>query len=56
VDVLARMNRTGSTRMVVREGDRLAGIVSLRDLLSFLALKLDLGEDEGAPAGMDKAA
>jgi Zn-dependent protease/CBS domain-containing protein len=42
---LAKMQRTGSSRLLVTEGDRLAGIISLKDLLRFLNLKLEL---EGA--------
>ena len=36
------MQHTGSSRLLVRDGDRLVGIVSLKDLLSFLNLKLEL--------------
>jgi len=42
---LSIMNRTGNSRLLVMEGDRLVGIVTLKDLLKLLALKLDL---EGA--------
>jgi Zn-dependent protease len=43
---LAKMQRTGYSRLLVVEGDRLVGIVSLKDLLRFLELKLELeGED-----------
>lgn len=47
VDALARMQRTGASRLLVTEGDRLVGILSLKDLLRFLDLKLELGD---APA------
>jgi CBS domain-containing protein len=45
------MQRTGSSRLLVTDGDRLVGIVSLKDLLRFLDLKLELedGEDYAAP-------
>jgi CBS domain-containing protein len=36
------MQHTGSSRLMVIDGDRLVGIVSLRDLLRFLDLKLEL--------------
>jgi Zn-dependent protease len=36
------MNRTGNSRLLVVEGQRLVGIVTLKNLLEFLALKLDL--------------
>lgn len=45
VDVLAQMNRSQQSRLMVVEGDRLLGIVTLRDLLQFLAVKLDLEGD-----------
>ena len=46
VQVLALMQRTGHSRFMVVEGGRLAGVVTLKDLLAFLALKLDLESDE----------
>ena len=42
VDALMAMKRNGVSRMMVTEGDRLIGVVALKDLLDFLALKLDL--------------
>jgi Zn-dependent protease/CBS domain-containing protein len=39
---LAKMRSTGASRLLVVEGDRLVGIVSLKDLLHFLDLKLQL--------------
>jgi len=47
VEALSRMSRTGASRLLVTEGDRLIGILSLKDLLRFLNLKLELeGEAE----------
>lgn len=47
VDALAQMSKTDKSRLMVVEGDRLVAIVSLRDLLEFLSLKMDLeGEDQ----------
>lgn len=43
VSALALMSRTGNSRLLVAEGDRLVGLVALKDLLKFLALKIDLG-------------
>jgi CBS domain-containing protein len=40
------MQRTGSTRLLVRDGERLVGIVSLKDLLRFLNLRLELEHAE----------
>ncbi len=45
--VLERMKTSGNRRFLVLEGDRLAGILTLKDLLDFLALKLEF--DEGLP-------
>jgi Zn-dependent protease len=46
MQALTLMSKTGNTRLLVvsNEGD-LVGIVTLRDLLKFLTLKLDLEED-----------
>lgn len=42
MDALSTMSRTGRSRLMVVNGDRLLGLISLRDLLQFLSLKLDL--------------
>ncbi len=39
---LAIMNRTGNSRLLVVEGDHLMGVITLKDMLRFLDLKLDL--------------
>ena len=44
LQALSIMNRTGSSRLMVVEGDRLVGIIALKDLLQFLSLKLSLEE------------
>ena len=46
---LSKMNRTGRARLLVVEGGELLGIVALKDLMSFLSLKLDL-EDKAPRA------
>ncbi len=46
VDALARMQRGQVSRLLVTEGDHLVGIVSLKDLLNFLNLKLELEGSE----------
>lgn len=47
VKALSLMSSTGNSRLIVLDaGERLAGIVTLKDLLKFLALKIDLEEDE----------
>jgi Zn-dependent protease len=42
LQALARMRQTGHSRLLVVEDGRPAGILSVRDLLDFLALKLEL--------------
>jgi Zn-dependent protease/predicted transcriptional regulator len=42
---LSKMSRTGSSRLLVVEGDRLVGIVTLKDMLKFLGLKLELEQE-----------
>jgi len=39
---LARMNQTGSSRLLVIDRGHLVGIVALKDLLNFLSLKVEL--------------
>lgn len=39
---LSSMNKTGVSRLLVVDGDRLVGLIALKDLLGFLSLKLDL--------------
>jgi len=51
LDALGRMRRTGSSRLLVAERGRLVGMVSLKDLLRFLSLKIEL-EDVG-PRGSE---
>lgn len=46
LDALKKMERTGSSRLLVTDGDRLVGIVSLKDLMQFLELKIGLGQPE----------
>jgi Zn-dependent protease/CBS domain-containing protein len=44
---LRKMQLSGSSRLLVTEGNRLVGILSLKDLLTFLSLKIELeGTDE----------
>jgi len=41
---LALMNRTGNSRLLVVDGDSLVGIITLKDMLDFLAMKFELEE------------
>ena len=44
IRAISLMRRTGGSRLVVIEDDRLVGVVSLKDMLHFLSLKVDLDE------------
>jgi len=46
IAALAHMNETGNGRLCVAEGDRLLGLVTRKDMLEFLSLRLDLGGDD----------
>jgi Zn-dependent protease len=46
LDALAQMQRTGYSRLLVTDGGRLVGIVSLKDLLRFLQMKMELEPEE----------
>ena len=43
-DALTQMNETGLSRLLVREHEKMTGIVTLKDLLEFLTLKMELEE------------
>jgi len=43
---LKLMNTTGKSRLMVAEGSRLVGIITLKDLLKFLTLKMELEEGD----------
>jgi len=45
-DALETMNKTENSRLMVVDNDRLLGVVSLKDMLKFLAVKLDLEGNE----------
>jgi len=45
-NVLSDINRTGNSRLMVVEDEKLVGIITLKDLLDFLSLKLDLEKEE----------
>ncbi|MEN6383885.1 MAG: site-2 protease family protein [Phycisphaerales bacterium] len=46
VKALSLMSSTGNSRLMVLDDNKLKGIVTLKDLLKFLALKIDLEGDE----------
>ncbi len=45
---LSLMSRTRNSRLMVVEGDRLVGIVALKDMLELLSLKMDIEGYEGS--------
>jgi len=42
IKALSMMNKNGESRLIVKEGDRLAGVVALKDMLKFLSLRVEL--------------
>ena len=42
MQALSMMSRTGTSRLMVVDGDRLQGILALKDLLKFFSLKMEL--------------
>ena len=42
---LSLMSRTGTSRLLVAEEGRLVGILALKDLLKFFALKMELRDE-----------
>lgn len=45
MDALSLMNRTGNSRLIVAKDGQLSGILSLKDILELLSLKIDLDSD-----------
>lgn len=45
LEAISKMNRSGASRLIVLDGDRMVGIVSLKDMLKFLSLKIELEEE-----------
>ncbi len=45
LDALAKFKRNATNRLLVAEGDRLVGIIALKDLLRFLDLRIELEGD-----------
>jgi CBS domain-containing protein len=48
VRALSMMNSNGKSRLMVVEKDRLLGIITLKDMLKFLSLKMEIGEHWGS--------
>jgi Zn-dependent protease/predicted transcriptional regulator len=47
LDALGRMQRAGRSRLFVVAGERLVGVVTLRDLMELLSARLELGAGSG---------
>jgi len=45
LQALSLMSRTKNSRLMVVSGDRLVGIISLKDILGYLSLKMELGDE-----------
>lgn len=45
LQALTLMSRTKNSRLMVVAGDRLVGIISLKDILGYLSLKMELGDE-----------
>jgi Zn-dependent protease/predicted transcriptional regulator len=43
---LAMMNKTGNSRLLVVEGGKLVGVLTLRDMMQFLSLKVELEQEQ----------
>ncbi|MFP4053477.1 MAG: site-2 protease family protein [Phycisphaerae bacterium] len=56
MDVLTQMSSKGKSRYVVVEDSTVKGIVSLKDLMGLLALKLELEDENPSEAGVSKGA
>ncbi len=54
MNALQKMGRTQNSRLLVVDGSNLAGVVSLKDMLKFLSLKLELEGEEGHRANLEQ--
>ena len=52
MQALSRMNRSQSSRVMVVDNSNLEGVLSLKDMMKFLSLKVELEGDEEAAAKM----
>ncbi len=46
IQALTLMNKTGQSRLMVIDNGELAGVISMKDMLTFLSLKLELEDEE----------
>jgi len=47
MEAMTKMSRQNVSRMMIVKDGRLEGILSLKDLMAFIALKVELGDDQG---------
>ncbi|MBW1990369.1 MAG: site-2 protease family protein [Deltaproteobacteria bacterium] len=45
LEALSLMSRTGKSRLLVTEGENLVGVITMKDLMGFLSMKLELDQD-----------
>ena len=45
MEAMAKMRSTGASRLMVVEDGRLVGVLTLKDLLEFLSMRIELGEE-----------
>jgi len=45
LQALSIMNRTGNSRLMIVDNNQLLGIITLKDMLKFFAIKMDLEAD-----------
>jgi len=50
IDALKIMSRSRKTRLIVAAGDKAVGVISLKDLMEFIALKMDLEGGRRGPS------
>lgn len=50
MEALTKMAQGKTSRLLVVEGERLAGIITMKDMMRFLSLKLELEGDDSSPA------
>jgi Zn-dependent protease/CBS domain-containing protein len=55
VEALAKMSRTQTSRLLVARDGQIVGLITLKDLLSFLSLKLDLEAGVESPRELRQA-
>lgn len=49
VHALSKMSHSDASRLMVVDGQRLVGLITLKDMLRFIATKVELGDDGTAP-------